>query len=203
MSKHYIYRIINLENGKYYVGRHACGRACKVKCSYMGSGCFKKDAKLHPEKYVKVIICYAESYEESIELEKLFVTQELVDDPMCYNMNLGGHGGWGHAHTKKVSEETRKKMSESRKKFIKDNPEHLASMSQKMRGRKLPPMKDTQRKNLSLAKTGKPGPKHSDETKALMALKRKQYWERKRAHSQSTPQPSMSLSSSSISESEE
>jgi hypothetical protein len=58
----------------------------------IGGGCFRHDAKKNPDKYLRVLICQAESRKEVLELEALFVTQELVDDPMCYNLKTGGIG---------------------------------------------------------------------------------------------------------------
>jgi hypothetical protein len=57
-----------------------------------GVAVFSKDAKKNPDKYLRVLICQAESRKEVLELEALFVTQELVDDPMCYNLKTGGVG---------------------------------------------------------------------------------------------------------------
>jgi hypothetical protein len=89
---HYLYKIINRENGKFYIGVHSC-KGDYYDSKYWGSGCFRQDAKKNPDKYLRVLICQAESRKEALELEALFVTQELVDDPMCYNLKTGGLGG--------------------------------------------------------------------------------------------------------------
>jgi hypothetical protein len=88
---HYLYKIINRENGKFYIGVHSC-KGDYYDSRYWGSGCFRHDAKKNPDKYLRVLICQAESRKEALELEALFVTQELVDDPMCYNLKTGGMG---------------------------------------------------------------------------------------------------------------
>jgi hypothetical protein len=124
---HYLYRIINRENGKFYIGVHSC-KGDYYDSRYWGSGCFSKDAKKNPDKYLRVLICQAESRKEVMELEALFVTQELVDDPMCYNLKPGGIGG-SHANRsaetrakigtaqkgKTLSEETKAKISATKK----------------------------------------------------------------------------------------
>jgi hypothetical protein len=102
---HYLYKIINRENGKFYIGVHSC-KGDYYDSRYWGSvAVFSKDAKKNPDKYLRVLICQAESRKEVLELEALFVTQELVDDPMCYNLKTGGIGGTIHCA------ETKKKMS--------------------------------------------------------------------------------------------
>jgi hypothetical protein len=85
---------------------------------------FDNDAKKNPDKYLRVLICQAESRKEVLKLEALFVTQELVDDPMCYNLQTGGLGGTIHcAETKakmsaaklNMSDETKAKLSAAQK----------------------------------------------------------------------------------------
>jgi hypothetical protein len=71
------------------------------------------DAKKNPDKYLRVLICQAESRKEVLELEALFVTQELVDDPMCYNLKTGGIGGSQKGLI--FSEESRAKLSAAKK----------------------------------------------------------------------------------------
>ena len=88
---HYLYRIINRENNKFYIGMHST-KKYYYDTNYYGSGCFSKDAKRNPDKYLRVLITQAESRKELVALEVLFVTQELVDDPMCYNLKVGGIG---------------------------------------------------------------------------------------------------------------
>jgi hypothetical protein len=106
---HYLYKIINRENGKFYIGVHSC-KGDYYDSRYWGSGCFSKDAKKNPDKYLRVLICQAESRKEVLELEALFVTQELVDDPMCYNLKTGGIGG---SHANRSAKETQKSENRS------------------------------------------------------------------------------------------
>jgi hypothetical protein len=121
--RHYLYKIINRENGKFYIGVHSF-RGDYYDSKYIGSGSFRQDAKKNPDKYLRVLICEAESRKEVLGLEALFVTQELVDDPMCYNLKTGGAGGTIHcAETKakmiaaklNMSDETKAKISAAKK----------------------------------------------------------------------------------------
>lgn len=115
----YIYRITNEINGKYYLGRRSC-KCNPSKDSYMGSG---KVLKLAIEKYglenfSKEILCFAETAEELIEYESAIVDRYEVNNPMCYNLILGGAGtakGKATFKGKKHNKEARRKMSKSLK----------------------------------------------------------------------------------------
>ena len=89
---YYVYLIVNLINGKYYIGAHATNN---LHDGYMGSGYLIQAAieKYGVEYFVKEILRYCDTREEMFEYEAELVTQDLVDDPMCYNMKLGGIGG--------------------------------------------------------------------------------------------------------------
>jgi hypothetical protein len=87
--KYLIYKITNLINGKYYIGRH---RTTNESDSYMGSGIGIKNAiaKYGLENFTKEII--AESWDETNlwELEKQIVNEDVVKDTMSYNNSYGG-----------------------------------------------------------------------------------------------------------------
>ena len=87
---HYtIYKITNHTNGKYYIGRHATK---DVNDSYMGSGIGIKNAinKYGVENFTKEIIATADSADALWDLELEIVNEEVVNDPMSYNMSYGG-----------------------------------------------------------------------------------------------------------------
>jgi len=87
--RYLIYKITNKINGRYYIGRH---RTPDINDSYMGSGKAITNAikKYGVNNFSKKII--AESWNESNlwELEKIIVNDEIVKDPMSYNMSYGG-----------------------------------------------------------------------------------------------------------------
>ena len=168
--QHYLYKIINRENDKFYIGVHSC-RGDYYDSKYMGSGCFSKDAKKNPDKYLRVLICQAESRKEALELEALFVTQELVDDPMCYNLKTGGIGGGQKGRTH--SEETKAKMSATQKGRTLSE-EHKVKLSASHKGKTL---SEEHKAKIGAAKKGMP---HSEETKAKMSAAREAYHAKKR-----------------------
>lgn len=114
--KHYVYRIDNLINGKYYIGKHS---AKSLDNSYMGSGIHIRAAiDLYGiDNFKKTILKTFPTSEEAYAYEAELVTQELVDDPMCYNIMKGGTGGSEKKFTdEELKEHWRKYYSEYRKK---------------------------------------------------------------------------------------
>jgi len=118
VSKYYLYKIINLTNGRYYIGRHVDnGRI------YRGSGTIINQAykKYGYDSFVFGILEYFETEESMIKAEIKEVTLDQVNNPKCYNLTEGGGGGIkGFRHTN----ESKLKMSNSRKKFHKENPDN-------------------------------------------------------------------------------
>ena len=89
-----IYKITNQINGKYYIGRHATK---DVNDSYMGSGIGIKNAinKHGVKNFTKEIIATADSADALWDLEKEIVNEDVVKDPMSYNI---AYGGKAHLH---------------------------------------------------------------------------------------------------------
>lgn len=136
MKYHYIYKTTNNINGKYYYGKHS---SVKENDIYIGSGTALRHAKekYGNENFTKEILAYCDSSEDALELEEMVVTQEEINNDMCYNIKLGGKGGSykginkGNKHWlgKKHSTESKEKNSRSKTgelnpmygKFGKDN----------------------------------------------------------------------------------
>lgn len=90
----YIYKTTNIINKKYYIGKHIGLK----NDDYLGSGKLLKAAirKYGKSNFKKEILIEATSLEELNELEKQYVTQKEIDDSNCYNLKLGGEGGWDY-----------------------------------------------------------------------------------------------------------
>ena len=88
---HYTYRIDNLINGKYYIGKHSSE---SLDDGYMGSGPLIKAAiaKYGIDNFKKTILKTFPTSEEAFEHEAQIVTMTEVNDPMCYNVQPGGRG---------------------------------------------------------------------------------------------------------------
>lgn len=114
---HIIYKITNMVNGKFYIGKHTTD---DIHDSYMGSGKILKNAikKYGKECFTKEILACALTERHAYELEREFVTSDVVNDIQSYNMKEGGggvgigvnHPNWGRKMPPR-SEETKKKLS--------------------------------------------------------------------------------------------
>ena len=90
--KYYFYKIVNNVNNKFYYGVH---QTTDVDDNYMGSGVYLLRAynKHGIENFTKTILKYFSNSEDMYKYEAEIVTEELVKNPMCYNIKVGGKGG--------------------------------------------------------------------------------------------------------------
>jgi group I intron endonuclease len=121
-----IYKTINLINGRYYIGKDA-----KDDKNYLGSGIALKSAikKYGKENFEKHILHHCDTLEELNILEKEYVNESVISDPMSYNIALGGQGGdlskfvkksrkgktYDELYGEELAKELRHKRSESSK----------------------------------------------------------------------------------------
>lgn len=152
--QHYIYKITllcgSLKN-HYYLGKHS---TTHPEWKYFGSGKVLRDyyAKYGRKEgvtFIKEILEYNTSSEENFEREKIIIGNLWKTDPMCINLCEGGKGPTGHIVTdearkkmsfwggKQMSEETKKKMSESHK-GVAHSEEHNKHVSESLKGRDMP-----------------------------------------------------------------
>lgn len=126
---HYVYRIDNLINGKFYIGVHS-GEKNPAEDNYWGSG---KNIKAAIEKYgknnfSKLILDVFSSRKEADAKEKELVSEDLLSDPTCYNIILGGAGNFWVKKSREfkkrepLSLETRLKISNAQ--LGKSKPKH-------------------------------------------------------------------------------
>ena len=94
---HYFYKITNLLNNKYYYGIHSTN---DLNDHYMGSGKRITAAikKYGIENFSKEILKFFDSRLEMFEYEHLIVNEEILKDPQCYNLVIGGIG-YPHAES--------------------------------------------------------------------------------------------------------
>ena len=112
MTYYGIYKITNLLNGKMYIGQHTTSN---IDDGYMGSGKIIRLAvnKYGADNFRKEWLMFCEDADELDYMERVYVDQTWVDRSDTYNLRLGGDG-------KIVSEQSRKKLSES----LKGNQNH-------------------------------------------------------------------------------
>lgn len=106
---HIIYKTTCLITSKWYIGMHS---SKTPNDGYLGSGkiiwaSLKKHGR---ENHHRETLATAEDREALRALERAIVTEELLQDPMCMNLAVGGSGsGFGRV----ITEDTRKKMAKS------------------------------------------------------------------------------------------
>ena len=164
----YIYMITNLINGRQYIGQKKSDVFLHEK--YLGSGKILKQAveSYGIENFKVELLCECNSKEELDEMEIYYIKYYgAQEDRHYYNICKGGDAGPGGPMFKghKHSDETRKKMSESRKGSGNSNYGNRWKQSDEL--------KALHSKLSSGENNGMFGKKHSDETKKMIGEKNK------------------------------
>jgi len=135
---HYVYKITNTQNGMYYIGKRSTLLPIEED-PYMGSGTLIKKAleKLGREVFHKEIIAVFETQHETLEYESGLVNESVVNDPMSYNILLGGSRGFDRT-SMITTDVTKRKMSLAHKGRIRRpmSPESIARRAESQRGLK-------------------------------------------------------------------
>jgi len=125
-----IYKTTNLINGKIYIGQDS-----KNNNKYLGSGDLLKKAikKYGKENFKKEILETCSSQLELDEKERLHIFElNSTDKNIGYNISIGGRNGT--TLNRKMSNETKKKMSDA-KVGIKFTDEHKENLSKSRIGK--------------------------------------------------------------------
>lgn len=153
---HFIYKTINSLNKKYYYGAHS---TVNIDDGYLGSGVALKKAiqKYGKENFYREIVEFCNG-ENEMYLKEEKIVAEHYKKKECYNMNVGGKGGWNYVNSNGInlgdnnimrkSEEVREIVSQKGKQIKKSNLKY----------------KEIALKNLEKAvevNTGKKRPEHS------------------------------------------
>ena len=95
---HYVYKMINKSNGKYYVGIHSTKQLDDGYCG-SGTNITKAINDEGPGIFVKLILSFHKTPRDLEDAEAALITEKEINDPLCYNINCGG----GHHPTKSVT----------------------------------------------------------------------------------------------------
>jgi group I intron endonuclease len=154
-----VYETINNINGKKYIGSHKVN--IEKKDYYLGSGAkLLEDFKIYGRNnFTKRILGIFNTEKESLNFETILVTQEVIDDPMFYNIYLGGKLSTGQ----KLSEEHKSSMRKPKSSLEnyrkpKSEAHKLAMRKPKSEAHKLAmrkPRSEQQKENMSRARAGK------------------------------------------------
>ena len=93
-TKFYIlYKTTNIKNNKFYIGVH---ETFNLEDGYLGSGKrFKNSLYYHgKENFKREILEYFDNTESMYNRESEIINEELLKNPKCLNLVLGGKGGW-------------------------------------------------------------------------------------------------------------
>jgi len=162
MQYHYIYKTTNLVTNYYYIGCHSTRN---LNNNYLGSGKYLKHSikKYGIENFKKEIWFLCKDAKTKFYLESIIVNEELVTDPLCMNLKLGGNGGGGFGFGPH-SEEHKKKISKGLKGHIPWNKGLTNCYSEEHKKK----LSEAASKNNHWL-----GKKHSEETKKKMSEAKK------------------------------
>ena len=106
----YVYLTTNLINNKQYVGEHHTNN---INDDYLGSGTYLlRSIKKHDKSnFKKEILEYFNNKQEAIDNQEKYIIQYNTLTPNGYNISPKG----GHHCKDSISEETRKKISDTKK----------------------------------------------------------------------------------------
>ena len=202
--KYTIYKITNILNNKFYIGKH---QTMDENDSYYGSGKAIKEAilKYGKENFIKEVLFTFDNELEMNLKEKELITEEFVNRKDTYNIGVGGEGG-AHFKNKTHSSETRKRISETnqtkdyshligRIPWNKGKYDSAATREKKRNSRNNIKCSDEVRQKISesLKKFNKENPDHfktakkrirkplSEETKKKLRENKIEYWKNRKA----------------------
>lgn len=131
---HYIYKTTCLVTGKFYIGMHS---ADCLEDNYLGSGLRLRRSinKYGKENHKKEIIEFVQTREELKKREEELVNENVLKDPMCMNLIIGGTGGLNEAAR---FSQIRIQRSRNKLKWLRENnSEWVKKISEKISHAKL------------------------------------------------------------------
>ena len=165
---YFIYKTTNKLNKKYYYGAHSTNN---IDDGYLGSGVALKKAiiKYGKENFYREIVEFCDDANEMYLKEETILNQHYQQEE-CYNMNVGGKGGWNYVNSNGINLGNNNIMRKSEK------ARNIVSQKGKQVRIGNPKYKKVALENLKKAievNTGKKRPNHSEFMKKW-SLK---YWE--------------------------
>lgn len=151
---HFVYITTNLINGKQYVGEHSTN---SIDDNYLGSGkaCILPAIKKYgKENFKREILEYFPIKQEAFDAQEKYINQYNTLSPNGYNVSPKGGYGVSNSY---LSEETKKKISESTKGRVGSNKgkkfseETKKKMSNASKGKK---KSENHKENLSISHIG-------------------------------------------------
>lgn len=97
MTFFFLYRTTWQPTGEFYCGMHKTER---VDDGYLGSGLrlTRKLRKHGRNEFTREILSFHSSFDELKQAERELITEEMLQNPLCLNLVIGGLGGIGPGH---------------------------------------------------------------------------------------------------------
>ena len=153
--------------GYYYLGQHTTS---DLEDGYKGSGTkLKEYYKQHPEDYTFTILEFYSNKTELNIAEQKLISDLWKSDKFCLNNTSGGTGTWKHINSKPMSDETKKKISESNKGKI-FSEEHKRKLVEAWKNRTAKPHSEETKRKISESNKNK---RRSEETKKRCSAAKK------------------------------
>jgi group I intron endonuclease len=171
-----IYKITNQINGKFYIGSH---KTKDLNDNYMGSGKYllRAQKKHGIENFAKEILFVFDNPEEMYAKESEIVNEDFLEEQNCYNIKIGGFGGWDYINNnvelrvlknKKARNTTNDKIKQ---KYGVSNSSQIDRVRQKASERMI---KLHAEGKFTSSTSGFIGKKHSEKSKQLISFSAKE-----------------------------
>ena len=106
---HYLYKTTNVINNKFYVGTHSTN---DLNDGYLGSGRYlrRSVSKYGKDKFKIEFLEFFENRVDLMKRENELVNEDLLKDPLCMNLRVGGEGGFTKKNSLKETLAMNKKL---------------------------------------------------------------------------------------------
>lgn len=73
----------------------------QIEDGYLGSGKYLNNAikKYGKQNFIRQILFQCKTLQQLQDKERCIITEEIVKDPLSYNLSLGGHGSWHYVNS--------------------------------------------------------------------------------------------------------
>lgn len=129
---HYIYKTTCDINGKFYYGMHSTSN---LEDGYIGSGTrlWHSINKHGKENHSIEILEYFENREILKSKERELVNEDMLNDPMCMNLCLGGEGGWETLNSNSDAQRSKGNKGRAKMRILEEtDPEWVAKRSKSL-----------------------------------------------------------------------
>lgn len=168
-----VYKTTNLVNGKFYIGKH---QTHNLDDGYLGSGKLLKRAieKYGFSNFKREVLFHCQSKDELESKERELVTEDLVNSSDCYNLKLGGEGGFDYHNSDSEKQRRKNLLSQAAQRELMKDPIWAAKRNENL-SRAL--RKSDKVKANGAARRGIPtnrktmlGKTHSEHTRKMMSI---------------------------------